>query len=304
MQTLLKIISPLLVLLVCAVLAQTSFFPWLPGLGLDICFKLRGVQQTSQSIIIIGIDEQSLETIEPWPFPRALHAELLTRLQLAKSVGFDVLFPALPGDEYLFSNAVENAPQVSVAVASDYQGKLLAPALALKQRVKVGHIETELGGDGIIRRVHLVKHDLPVLSVAMVKDIGVNSSEQEGSRLINFYGPEFTFLYVSYSDVLEGSYEQEFFKDRYVLVGSQALGLGDVHITPYSNLHPIPGVEIQATILNNYIDGSFIRSSKWFDLAISIIALLVCTFFWPQKSETKNIVFNLVLTFSLDRGFS
>ena len=278
----------------CLVLFQTSFFPWLSDVGLDILFKTRGIKQTSQSIVIVGIDESSLRKYGPWPFPRSTHALLLDKLNDAKVIGFDLIFSYSNSEDKNLSEALDSAPPVVMAIASNYQGNVLKPGNIFSAKAKLGHIETELGTNGIVRRIELLKFDVPVLAGAMVAAAGVNYLKSPlistSSRLINFYGPEFTFLYLSYGDVLEGEYGEQFFKDRYVLIGSKALALGDVHITPFSNKHPAPGVEIQATILNNIIDDSFLKELKGLVWCLCFICFVMLVWIWPKRTEAENAV--------------
>jgi len=57
-------------------------------------FKIRGVQQTSNDIVIIDIDEKSLKIIGQWPWPRNILADLTYNLYAsgARAVGFDTVF--------------------------------------------------------------------------------------------------------------------------------------------------------------------------------------------------------------------
>ncbi|BHH82715.1 CHASE2 domain-containing protein [Desulforhopalus sp. 52FAK] len=276
----------------CFVLLQTSFSPWLAEVGLDLLFKSRPPRATSQSIVIIGIDEQSIQDHGPWPFPRSSHAKLLDKLKDAKAIGFDLIFSESSSDDKILEYAIVNGPPVTVAIASNYQGALLRPEGYFSGEVLLGHVETERGTDGLIRRVQLRKYNVPVLAAAMAKSGGVGSSEDSGndsqSQLINFYGPEFTFIYLSYGDVLAGVYADDFFENRYVLIGSRALALGDVHITPYSKIHPIPGVEVQATILNNILDKSFICELNWLTWIMGLGCFAMLFWLWPRNSETRN----------------
>lgn len=292
-----RIISPSLTILVCTVLLQTSFFVWLSDVGLDILFTLRGERQTSQAIVIVGIDEQSLQELGAWPFPRQIHARLLKKLCYAKSIGFDLIFSYEDEGDQAFANAIkESQPPVVLAAASDYQGKLLGPPAVLRKDVQLGHIETELGANGVVRRMEISKFELPVFPLAMTKQTRASyHRSSEKGRLINFYGPEFTFLSASYKDVLSGQYKPEFFRDRYVMVGSMALALGDAHITPYSRKHPVPGVEIQATILNNLLDDSYLRESGVVTSALCLLLLAVAALLWPKLSEAKNLSLNFIL---------
>lgn len=271
--------------LVCVLLMQTSFFSRQSEQFLELLFFLRGERETSQNIIIIGIDEDSISTLGPWPFPRENHARLFDRLREAKVVGFDLIFTADSGNIELFTR--EGVPAV-MAVASSYEGKLLAPDVSANPWIELGHVETELGTDGIVRRVRLMKDGLPSLALAMK---GGGRLEADRTELINFYGPEFTFLYLSYSDVLAGAFPPDFFKGRYVLVGARALGLGDVHMIPFSRKHPIPGVEIQATILNNLLDSTFLRvPPATLRYLFSFLLLALCVFLFPRFSVGKNLL--------------
>lgn len=61
----------------------------------DFYQTLKPRQVTLKPVVIIDIDETSLNSIGQWPWPRTVLAELITRLQQmgVAAVGFDVLFP-------------------------------------------------------------------------------------------------------------------------------------------------------------------------------------------------------------------
>lgn len=82
------------------------------------------------------------------------------------------------------------------------------------------------------------------------------------SRLmINFRGPERTFPYVSFADAALGKFKPGTFKDKIVLVGASATGIGDLRATPYATL-TFPGVEIHANILDNALNHQFLIDNK------------------------------------------
>ena len=91
-----------------------------------------------------------------------------------------------------------------------------------------------LSGDGIVRQVRLSPlEEVPLFAASLASVAGLGKALDTGShepRFINFYGPESTFLALSYRDVLEGKYPDTVFAGRFVLVGAQALGLGDSYI--------------------------------------------------------------------------
>ncbi|MFW2368625.1 MAG: CHASE2 domain-containing protein, partial [Desulforhopalus sp.] len=291
-----RILSPLFTIIFCLLLAQTHFFTWLGDASLDFLFAIRGPKATSQSIVIVGIDEQSLKELGPWPFPRSAHARLLENLGDARSIGFDLIFHNDDVYDTVFLEAIKRSPPVSLAIAKNYSGELLFPAKILVEHVSKGHIETLLGKDGLVRRVELRKWDLPVISAAMLTPERVNvfsKNIDDSPQIINFYGPEFTFLYVSYLDVINDKIDPAFFKDRFVMVGSQALALGDVHITPFSSKHPVPGVEVQATILNNLLEESFIINYQTGSYLLAVLSLALGFFVWPKGRELRNILYGI-----------
>jgi CHASE2 domain-containing sensor protein/nitrogen-specific signal transduction histidine kinase len=259
---------------------------------------MRGTRPTSQSIVIVGIDETSLQKLGPWPFSRATHARLLQQIDKARAIGFDLIFSHPSGDDKEFSEALGKSPPVVLAIAENYQGQVLQPVEMYKNVAKFGHIETELGSDGLVRRIQLHKFDVPVLAGAMTEAAGTHYLQDVEKKLsvpyINFYGPEFTFLYLSYDDVLSGKYDRDFFNERYVLIGSKSLALGDVHITPFSRKHPIPGVEIQATILNNILENSFLKELPWLEWILCLICFAMALWLWPNNSEAQNAIVSIV----------
>lgn len=295
-------------LLFCVLLIPTNFYPWLSELNLNILFKLRGDRPTSQSIVIVGIDEVSLQKYGPWPFSRSIHASLLGRLKEAKVIGFDLLFTHSTPEDGALVAAIKKNPPVVMAVATDYHRNVLKPYSRFIESVQLGHIETQRGSDGILRRTEFYKYDLPVLSLAMAfagKEIDKESAKQNSVGVINFYGPEFTFLYLSFDDVLNGKYNVDFFRDRYVLVGSRAIALGDVHITPFSRQHPVPGVEIQATILNNLLADEFLRPMHWLVWCFVFGAVFLSLVVWHKNSEVKNFIITVLFAlFAMACGVS
>lgn len=82
------------------------------------------------------------------------------------------------------------------------------------------------------------------------------------SRLmINFRGPERTYPYVSFADVALEKFKPGTFKDKIVLVGASATGIGDLRATPYATLS-YPGVEIHANVLDNALNHQFLIDNK------------------------------------------
>jgi adenylate cyclase len=164
--------------------------------------------------------------------------------------------------------------------------------------------------DGILRRVPLLAeldgHVYPSLALAAVSALTgtrdalvqvVNDhstslalGEQHvpldgrGNLLLRFRGAKRRFPYVSAADVLDARVGSETLGDKIVLVGTTALGKREVVATPLDTL--FVGVEVQATVADNLLQGDFMRRPEaqgviesGLTLASGVgVALLVATF--------------------------
>ncbi|MBU0968332.1 MAG: adenylate/guanylate cyclase domain-containing protein [Proteobacteria bacterium] len=77
-------------------------------------------------------------------------------------------------------------------------------------------------------------------------------TDDQGQLTVNYRGPVKTFAYVPAADVLAGLHLDRL-RDKYVLIGTSAAGLLDLRATPFANI--FPGVEIQATVMDNLLAG-------------------------------------------------
>ena len=78
-----------------------------------------------------------------------------------------------------------------------------------------------------------------------------------GRGQINFHGPQRTYPYFSVADVVQRKILPGAFKDKLVLVGASAIGIGDLRATPYRG-NDYPGVEIHANVIDNILHNNFL----------------------------------------------
>jgi adenylate cyclase len=80
----------------------------------------------------------------------------------------------------------------------------------------------------------------------------------EISRLmVNYHGPARTYPYVSYADAALNRFPKGTFKDKIVLIGASATGIGDARATPFGGII-FPGVEIHANLIDNILNQQFL----------------------------------------------
>ncbi|MGB4812033.1 MAG: CHASE2 domain-containing protein [Methylophilaceae bacterium] len=115
----------------------------------------------------------------------------------------------------------------------------------------------------------------------------------QGIRKVKFWGPPSHFQHISYSEVLMGNYPNDFFKNKIVLVGATAAGLGDVLPTPASSLsQPMPGIEFHANAIAAMRSGALIRDvPAWLSGLLCAILAIVPLLFFPKLSPSKSLFF-------------
>src|SRR5436309_2804792 len=86
-------------LLVGLVMAGAVWYGVLEALELgayDRLFDVRRPRRPTTPIVIVTVGEESFSELNhPWPFPRALHAQLLNRISVGKPavIGVGIVFP-------------------------------------------------------------------------------------------------------------------------------------------------------------------------------------------------------------------
>jgi adenylate cyclase len=118
--------------------------------------------------------------------------------------------------------------------------------------------------------------------------------DKNGTSLLRFHGDIGRYIPYYAGDILQ-SYEAYLrgdeptlpagdFEGKYVFVGLYAEGLFDVFNTPISSVYP--GMGVHVTMLDNLLNGNFIRESPvWFNLLIlfAAVALTVAFCLFPRR---------------------
>ncbi len=133
-----------------------------------------------------------------------------------------------------------------------------------------------------VKEVRLGRHIIPV--------------DRYGRFYIDYLGHAGSFPTYSAAAVLEGKLPPGALKDKIVLVGATAVGIYDMRITPFSGV--FPGVEIQATIMDNILRRNFLRSvpySPFPELLIILGLGLMLGVILPRASALWILGFTLLL---------
>jgi adenylate cyclase len=120
--------------------------------------------------------------------------------------------------------------------------------------------------------------------------------DSTGHMQINYHGPRGSYPYHSIADVVAGRFSTGKFKDKIVLVGASATGIGDQRTTPYGGIN-YPGVEVHANVIDNLLNQGFLvrgaQQALW-DF-IAILAFGIPLGLWMALVSPRWMWFGLAL---------
>jgi len=260
----------------------------------------------SDRILLVTIDDASLAALGHWPWPRTVHAKAIQAISAARpaAIAYDVLFtePAgAPKEDAALAAALGDAKKVALPVLFEAPGAngrpfetvLPIPPIA-RAAAALGHVALPHDADGRARAA--------LLEVSEGSRAWPNLAEQtfrlaygrpspawqrgvrrgEMSALLP-YRDAGAYRTVSFSDVLAGRLPPAFIRDRIVLVGATAGGLGDRH--DIAGAGTLAGIEVQANLLNAMLADRFVREAPLpLRLAIGALPALILLFlFWRLR---------------------
>lgn len=106
--------------------------------------------------------------------------------------------------------------------------------------------------------------------------------DKDGGAILNWYGPAGTYTYIPMYQLIKAVNGEKTdldynFSNKIIYFGTTAASLFDIKTVPAGKIYP--GVEVQATYVNNIIDNNFIRKvNRGYTIALSILlALLIAS---------------------------
>lgn len=275
----------------------------------------------SERLFIVTIDEASLGAVGRWPWPRSVHAKAMEELAKAgvAAVAYDVLFTepaANPDDDQALARALTKT-RVALPVVFDMPGSngrdfdVTEPIAPLRlASTAIGHVALPHDPDGISRfamlRVpdreghtwlHLTEQVYRLANGAPSPAFERSAIGDRHPRLLVPYQPAKAFRSASFKDLVAGRIPDSALRDRIVLIGATAAGLGDQH--PVAGVGILPGVEAQAGLLNAMLNGGFVAETSLpsriaFAVLPSLSLLLL--FWWLKPAHALTIsILSLVL---------
>jgi CHASE2 domain-containing sensor protein/two-component sensor histidine kinase len=304
------------------VAASTAYFGLasrLDNLLLDVAAPLRAAAPDDR-ILIVEIDNDSLAAIGNWPWPRTVHAQFLNRLKAGKPrvIAYDVLFlePGPDEDDLALAASVADGAPTLLPVLYQVPGfngeaeTLMLPVDPLRRAAtSIGQVNLLFDGDGLVRRAQLqtdaAGRRLPHLMEQTYRQLYGQPSPAH-QRLSAGAGENYdqspllpmhrvgTFRRISFDAVLKGQVPAAFLRDKIVLVGATADGMGDRY--PVSALagSSMGGIEIQANLLNALVTDRLINpSSRALVILFNVLPVLIIMLCFWRFRPTANLALSI-----------
>ena len=171
----------------------------------------------------------------------------------------------------------------------------------------IGMINVSRSDDGVLREMPLyLKYNgkyypqlgyRVALASGNVKNV---QSNEDASVILNWYGPAGTFENISMYKLLKAVENNDIkafdFHNKIVYFGATAASLFDIKTVPVDKVYP--GVEVQATYVNNLLDGSLIKQCPEYVNILAGLLLALLTVIFVMKIQSMPTAFGLSVTIS------
>ena len=330
-----KGVVALLLLLIACSISLSGALTRVDHLLFDVGQRLSR-RPVPDDVVIVAVDESSLESIGRWPWSRLVHARLLKALCSARPavIGFDIAFSEHGADaaaDAALVRAVDDCGNVVLPLVIETPaagGQILeSPPIAALVSVAagLGRVGVPLDEDGIARSVDLregvgfaawplLAEELLRVAARAAQSPAARSAQavgfglqREDARRFEFAGPPGYLPRISYARVLEGQLPPETFAGKTVLVGATAVGLGDFLPTPVSaQAQPMSGVEVQANVWLSMRNQRLITPLPLWSSALLCALLAIVPLLWlPRLMPLPGLLLSTlwILLVALVAGF-
>ena len=240
----------------------------------------------SGDIVIVAIDDRSLQRLDKWPWPRRFHAQIIDRLQQkgAKRIMFDVVFSSTsdPREDKIFAEALGRAGrQVTLPlrfVVDPVTGERTdnLPIPAFRKHVDLANINFRYNAQGNVWKLPYALdfqgRAYPSLAAALA---GVSGASNDVFTID--YGIDArTIPVISAADLIEGRVSPTLVAGKNIVIGTTSLELGDVYFVPgYGRMS---GVYLHALGAETLKAGTPVELGWFVPFLLSLLLAAACLF--------------------------
>ena len=271
-----------------------------------------GGKTANDNIVVIAIDDKSLQEIGRWPWNRNEFANVIRLLKDSSVVAIDVAFFEKSENDKEIIDAVRSSGNVILPVEytsyieenGSIIGKdILLPINGLRENTSLGYINIISDKDGVSRAVNMdIKGEYDSFAELIYEKYTDNKFKLKSQRLlVNFVGRPGSFTTYSFTDVVNGRIDAADFRDKIILIGATSPDMHDDYFVPTSNGKAMPGVEIHANTLQTMINEDFLYLEDDLILILTIFISSIITLFLIYRFSvpiSSLIIFGLIILYT------
>lgn len=251
-------------------------------------FDWRGTLSWDQSLVVVEVDEASLQQLEVSPWSRQFYATLIDRLAAAEPavIALTTPLPGISPDDQVLADAIRRYGRVVLAQSWNDNGEPIMTSPTLMQASNaIGHIQQIPDPDGITRSVPAKVAGISALGTATAQvytaytPSGLPIPLPDSQIWLNWQNLSQQIPHYSAAAAMSGEAAPTRFDNKIVLVGTTAT---NALPTPFDRTsYP---VYFHAMVLRNILQQNFLLHVSWKDivglLLLSNIFLLSITTKW------------------------
>lgn len=252
--------------------------------NLKLTDTLYGGKKPLENIVILKIDDKSIQQLGRWPWNREVWVNVFNKLRDAEVVGVDVAFfePYKKDVDEQLGEAIGKIKKIVIPIEflkySVKDGRLegvelLEPIPELQGKASAAFINVFTDPDSLTRRVSLKIGNYSGFAYQVYKLYMNRELEIPEDRiLVNFVGSPFSFKSYSISDFLQNNTALDL-KNKIILIGATAADLHDDYFVPTSEGRAMPGVEVHANTVQTLITKDFLKTESYTAVVLTLLAL-------------------------------
>ncbi len=286
--------------------------------------------EENTELVIVAMDEKSLQRYGSLPWPRKTHAQLIDRLteMNVKAVGYDVLFDKVrEGEDQALVRATKKNGKVVYPVIIEkvsQSGELieLMPHPELIQASnKLGVVHFELGKDNIARSTYLKVglgepfwrsfavevldvalengYQIPIESQTAAASYDLTKIEKDNLVFIPFKQDHNHFKRVSFVDLVDSDPKAlDAIRGKVVFVGVTATAARNADFLPVPvdrSGQVMPGVEINATLFEALKNKTNIAELPlWLNSTITAFICFIAFILLPKSLPRRSLFYGII----------
>ena len=259
----------------------------------------------SGETVFVAIDAAALESVGVWPWPRSVHAQLITTLMDlgAYDVWVDIDFSSASSsdEDAALQMALQEAGGYAYLAAflrQESEGTGLAMPIdrfaALSDSFAV-NVMTDAAG--VVRKVPSAISDGERVLGSLATLLS-NGAPSTSGVAIDYGISASTIASISAADVLSGGLDQGLIEGKHVVIGASALELQDFFYTP--NQGVLPGAVIQILAAETVLAGRALSTSPAVWTVLALVGIVLVHIVLPMRGLGVRVLALIVAALAIE----